>query len=112
MVTSFRPKSPFMKDDTVLTTVRPISDLSELYGQVTEYQLENMEERLRSVLKIIRESKQVGQTNTKVVKGFLEEEIRTLTHLNNEIVDEKDVRRGKIREDIENERIAKRSKME
>jgi len=101
-----------MKDDTVLTTVRPISNLSELYGQVTEYQLENMEERLRSVLKIIRESKQAGQTNTKVVKGFLEEEIRALTHLNNEIVDEKDVRRGKIREDIENERIAKRSKVE
>jgi len=78
-----------MKDDTVLTTVRPISDLSELYCQITEYQLENMKERLCSALKNIRESRQAEHTNTEAIKRFLEEEMSVLTHLNNEIIDEK-----------------------
>ena len=44
MVTSFRPKCPLIKDDSVLTTVRAISDLSELYGGYAEYRLEMLEE--------------------------------------------------------------------
>ncbi|KAJ5455874.1 uncharacterized protein N7458_004138 [Penicillium daleae] len=51
MVTSFRAKSPHVKDECVLTGVRPISNLSELYGQYTQYRLEVLEERIRDRLK-------------------------------------------------------------
>lgn len=51
MVTSFRPKSPYVCDETVLTGVRPISNLSELYSQYCEYRLEVLEERIRARLK-------------------------------------------------------------
>ncbi|KAL5339179.1 hypothetical protein BJX70DRAFT_408308 [Aspergillus crustosus] len=51
MVTCFRPKSPLIKDETVLVGVRGISDLSELYTQYTEYRLEILEERIRHFMK-------------------------------------------------------------
>lgn len=51
MVTSFRAKSPFIKDETVLTGVRPISILSDLYNQYTQYRLEILEDRIRDRLK-------------------------------------------------------------
>lgn len=51
MVTSFRPKSPFIKDETVLTGVRGISILSDIYNQYTQYRLEILEERIRDRLK-------------------------------------------------------------
>lgn len=46
MVTSFRPRSPLVRDESVLTGVRPISNLSELYSQYTRYRLEVIEERV------------------------------------------------------------------
>ncbi|KAF4221533.1 hypothetical protein CNMCM5878_008781 [Aspergillus fumigatiaffinis] len=52
MVTCLRPKSPFVRDETVLTGVRGISNLSELYTQYTEYRLEILEERVRARLKM------------------------------------------------------------
>lgn len=51
MVTSFRAKSPHVIDECVLTGVRPISNLSELYSQYTQYRLEVLEERIRDRLK-------------------------------------------------------------
>ncbi|KAM0544719.1 hypothetical protein ACHAPJ_011707 [Fusarium lateritium] len=48
MVTSLRPKSPFVRDESVLTGVRGISNLDQLYHQYTEYRLEILEERLRA----------------------------------------------------------------
>lgn len=98
MVTSFRPRSPRIRDDTVLTTVRPISNLSDLYGQTVEYQLENAEARIRHMLKNIRDSMKAGSTDVQAVKSFLDFEIRTLSHLNEEIVDEEKVARGHMRE--------------
>jgi hypothetical protein len=61
MVTSFRPRSAHVRDDSVLTTVRAISDLSELYFGYGEYRLEIMEERIRAHLKEIRERKLAGR---------------------------------------------------
>ncbi|KAJ5218533.1 uncharacterized protein N7498_000632 [Penicillium cinerascens] len=55
MVTCFRPKSPLVKDETVLVGVRGISNISELYTQYTEYRLEILEERIRHQLKKERE---------------------------------------------------------
>lgn len=48
MVTCFRPKSPHIRDETVLTGVRGISHKSELYTQYTEYRLEILEEHVRA----------------------------------------------------------------
>lgn len=55
MVTCFRPKSPLIKDETVLVGVRGISEISELYTQYTEYRLEILEERIRDKLRKERE---------------------------------------------------------
>jgi hypothetical protein len=106
VVTSFRPRSPFVKDDTVLNTVRPVSNLSDLYGQVAEYQLENTEDRLHRILKVIRDSNKAGATNVKALKSFLEFEIQALTHLNNEIVDEDKVKKGALADVCEAECVA------
>ena len=40
MITDFRAKDPFVPDTSVLTTIRPISDLSEMYYQWTSYRIE------------------------------------------------------------------------
>lgn len=97
MVTSFRPKSPLVRDDTVLTTVRPISNLGELYAQFSEYRLEILEERIRVELKEIRESRAAGRgISTRKLKVFLEEQQRFLEHMNREMVDEDKVVAGEI----------------
>jgi len=107
-VTSFRPRSAFIKDDTILNTVRPISNLSELYGQVAEYQLENTEVRLRRILKVVRDSNRAGATNVKALKKFLKSEIQALPHIENEIVEEEKVTMGAVAAVCEEECVAYR----
>ncbi|KAF2474733.1 uncharacterized protein BDR25DRAFT_384101 [Lindgomyces ingoldianus] len=98
-VTSFRPRSPFMKDDSVLTTVRPISDLSELYYDFAEYRCEIIEERLRKERKeIIARRRARKKFNTLAHKRFLEESIAFLEHTNSEIVEDSKVIPGHIKE--------------
>ena len=97
MVTSFRPKSHTAKDDTVLTTVRPISDLGELYYQFGTYRLEILEERIRNELKLLRETQRKGKKlNTKALKGFLHEQELFLAHMSREIIDDDLVTKGSI----------------
>lgn len=97
VVTSFRPKNPLVRDDTVLTTVRPISNLSELYAQFSEYRLEMLEERIRAELKEIRESRAAGRgVSTRKLKAFLEEQQRFLEHMNCEMVDDDKVMAGVV----------------
>ncbi|KAH8815251.1 hypothetical protein F5884DRAFT_666060 [Xylogone sp. PMI_703] len=110
MVTSFRPRSANIRDDTVLNTVRPISDLSDLYGQTVEYQLENTEERIRKMLKQIRDQMKIGSLNVPAIKEFLQFEINALAHLNNEIVDPSLVKKGFVREVCEEANGTKRIK--
>lgn len=95
MVTSFRPKSAFIKDDTVLTTVRAISDLSELYSQYAEYRFEMLEERFRAHLKEIRERKRARRGfNTAATKAFIAEQKSFLDSMLGEMVDEDRVTMG------------------
>lgn len=97
MVTSFRPKNPLVRDDTVLTTVRPISNLGELYAQFSEYRLEMLEERIRAELKEIRESRAAGRgVSTRKLKAFLAEQQRFLEHMNVEMVDDEEVTVGVV----------------
>lgn len=60
MITSFRAKSPLVKDDCVLTGVRSISNVLELYREWSEYRLKVLEERIRAELENERQ-KQLGQ---------------------------------------------------
>ena len=95
MVTSFRPKSPLIQDDTVLTTVRAISDLSELYYQYAEYRLENLEERVRAHLKAMRGRKLAKRCfNTAATKSFISEQLDFLQKTLLQIIDEDKVVKG------------------
>lgn len=95
MVTSFRPKSAFIKDDTVLTTVRAISDLSELYSQYAEYRLEMLEERVRAHLKAIRDRKRARRSfDTAATKAFMAEQRTFLDSMLREMVDDELVTMG------------------
>ena len=97
MVTSFRPKHHTYRDDTVLTTVRPVSDLSELYYQFSEYRLEILEERIRNQLKTMRDTQRSGRKlNTKALKAFLLDQELFLAHMNKEMVDDELVTKGSI----------------
>ena len=98
-VTSFRPKCASYKDDTVLTTVRPISDLSELYMQFSEYRLEILEKRIQQQLKSLKESMRAGKKfDTQSVKVFLKEQENFLAHTNQELVIDDLVSKGYIEE--------------
>jgi hypothetical protein len=95
MVTSFRPRSAHVRDDTVLSTVRAISDLPELYFQYSEYRLEMMEERIRAHLKEIRDRKRAGRGfNTAATKKFIASQEDFLAVMSREMVDEDKVIKG------------------
>ena len=95
MVTSFRPKSAFIKDDTVLTTVRSISNLEELYSQYTEYRLEMLEERIRAHMKEVRDRKRARRGfNTALTKSFLREQEDFISTMLREMVDDDKVIKG------------------
>ena len=97
MVTSFRPRCPNMRDDSVLTTIRAVSDLPELYLQYSEYRLEILEERIRQQLKTLRESKRgFKKLNTRILKKFLRDQELFLGHMNKEIVENDQVQAGVI----------------
>jgi len=100
-VTSFRPKNPHVRDDTVLTTVRPVSDLQELYYQFGEYRLELLEERVRAKLKDMQAKRRAGKKlDSKALKAFLKEQEEFLARMNDEIVPEDQVPRGHFKESV------------
>ncbi|KAF1943655.1 hypothetical protein EJ02DRAFT_453135 [Clathrospora elynae] len=96
-VTSFRPRTPFVKDDSELRTVRPVSDLNELYYDFSEYRLEMMEQRIRRERDVMRARRQKGQKfDTRCHKLFLEESSAFMQHTEKELVPEDHVRKGTI----------------
>jgi hypothetical protein len=96
-VTSWRPRSPFVKDDSVLRTVRPVSDLTELYPDFAEYRLEIMEQRMRRAREEIRARRQAGmEFDTLGHKAFLQESAAFLAHTDHELVAKENVHAGFI----------------
>lgn len=88
MITSFRPKSPLLKDESVLTGVRGISNVPELYSQYTQYRLEILEERIKDRLKTERYRELAGWTfNISEVRQFLNEQMEFLESMLNELVE-------------------------
>ncbi|TKA75184.1 hypothetical protein B0A55_05170 [Friedmanniomyces simplex] len=123
MVTSFRPKSPFVRDDSVLSTVRGISNLSDLYYEFGRYRLEMLDERIRAQIQRLREDYEMGkETDTKALKAFLGEQEQFVHRTNSEMVPVEEVVEGHQPEmGLENvklpptppedeERVAKRAK--
>ncbi|KIW03326.1 uncharacterized protein PV09_05538 [Verruconis gallopava] len=86
-VTSFRPRDSMMMDTSVLTTIRPITDHSQLYYEWAEYRTEVLQDRLRAMLKVLREQHRAGRKTDKVrLKKFLKEQEEWLARTNEEIV--------------------------
>ncbi|KAF1992252.1 hypothetical protein K402DRAFT_366323 [Aulographum hederae CBS 113979] len=88
MITAYRPRDPMLQDDSVLTSIRPISNLSEIYFQWSDYRLEVLEERIRALRKVMWIQHSLGRdTDTKRVKAFLRDQEEYLTQTNKEIIE-------------------------
>jgi hypothetical protein len=89
MVTSFRPKSPLVRDEIILTGIRGISNLSELYYQYTQYRLEVLEERIRAQQKVVREREKASrQFDTAGMQTFIREQKQFLEAMLMELVED------------------------
>ncbi|KAG5355808.1 hypothetical protein CJU89_5520 [Yarrowia sp. B02] len=71
LVTSFRPRDAMIKDDSVLTTVKPISDKQELFKQWMSYRADVLSKRFQKMHEGL-ESGELG--NDEVMKLFEEQE--------------------------------------
>ena len=99
MVTSFRPRDPELRDDSVLTTVRPISDLSELYYGFGEYRLEILQQRVKNQLRSLRADRECGKrVDVRKLKTFLCTQEEFIVHTNKEIVGQESVTQGRFDE--------------
>lgn len=96
-VTSWRPRSPFVKDDSVLRTVRPVSDLKELYCDFAEYRLDILEQRMRREREQLRAQREAGlKFDTQAHKAFLQGSADFIAHTDHELVAEDAVQKGVI----------------
>ncbi|KAK4945565.1 hypothetical protein LTR10_015184 [Elasticomyces elasticus] len=87
MVTSFRPKSPFCKDETSLAGLRGITDLSLLYHQYAEYRFQVLETRFRtSRQNLLKAFNRHRGFNLQETRSFLEEQKRYVEDLLKELV--------------------------
>jgi len=98
-VTSWRPRSPFVRDDSELRTVRGISDLNELYYDFGEYRLEILEARVRRASEEMRTRRSRGDKfDTRGHKAFLGELCEFVQQTTKEMVEEEQVQKGIIEE--------------
>jgi stress-induced morphogen len=89
MITSFRPKSADVKDESVLTGVRGISNLNELYSDYTQYRLELLEDRFREQARQQRQRVVEGKRfDTRDVKEFLRQQKDYIETTLNELVEQ------------------------
>lgn len=94
-VTSFRPKSSFVRDDTVLTTTRPISDLSALYFEFSEYRFDMLIDRFQAQLRKLRADDRAGKKmDLAKLRKFITEQAEFLERMNKEMVDYDSVVKG------------------
>lgn len=84
-VTSFRPKNHTLPDDTVLTTVRAVSDLSELYFQFSHYRLRMLQDRVRDQVRKLEDLRLAGKKmDTSVMKQWLQCQEKFLAQMDKE----------------------------
>ena len=88
MVTSLRPKSALAKDESVLTGVRGISDVPELYFQYARYRYEALEERMREQRKKIQKRHdRKGEFDVKAARRFLTEQKEYIDSMLTELIE-------------------------
>lgn len=98
-VTSFRPKSPFVRDDTVLRTVRPVSDLNLLYAEFAMVRLATMQARVKQMQEEVEVQYDAGANfDAGAVKEFLADLGTLVEKTNREIVEPKQVAVGMVEE--------------
>lgn len=86
-VTSFRPRDPMIMDNSVLTTIRPISDHSQLYYQWSKYRIEVLQKRLQSLMTVVEEQHRANlPTDKELLKDFFEQQEAWLSATRKEIV--------------------------
>ncbi|KAF9771048.1 hypothetical protein IL306_011325 [Fusarium sp. DS 682] len=74
-ITAFRPRSPFVKDELVLTGSRPISNQSELAYDYCAYRADILEIRFREHAKRLREQQAASiKFNPDAVREFIQEQ--------------------------------------
>ncbi|EUC61802.1 hypothetical protein RSOL_407310 [Rhizoctonia solani AG-3 Rhs1AP] len=61
MVTSYRARDVMVADDSVLTTIRPMANLNELYYEWSTYRLDLLSERFRHQSKVLKKKREDGQ---------------------------------------------------
>lgn len=82
-----------LPDESVLRTVRPVSDLDQLYAEYARYRFEMLQKRLEDQIKAIR---QAGGFDVQAVKAFLKESVEFLAHTDTQIVEKELVKEGEI----------------
>jgi len=81
-----------VRDTSVLTTIRPISEPSELYFQWSTYRLEVLQGRLRVMLRQLEEAHRANRrTDVKKIKQFLQQQEEWLMDTNREMVETVDL---------------------
>ncbi|KAF2761544.1 hypothetical protein EJ05DRAFT_496453 [Pseudovirgaria hyperparasitica] len=72
MVTSFRPRDPHVKDESVMTNVRNISDRKVLFGQFASYRVEILRDRAcEEVIRARGESEKEGSYRVEGAREWL-----------------------------------------
>jgi hypothetical protein len=96
----------------VLTTVRGISDLAELYHQYSEYRFEILQDRLQGMSRQLRDRKRAHRRfDTKGTKQFIREQIEFLQAMDREMVNDDEVQMGFIADDhLISDELKERSK--
>ncbi|KAE8152761.1 hypothetical protein BDV25DRAFT_170013 [Aspergillus avenaceus] len=89
LITPFRPRSPFAKDEVVLTTVRGISFPELLYPQFAEYRLEILKTRIEWLIEEVKQQR--GQKKKFVlrsIKDYLYEQQHYIDATLDEMIDD------------------------
>lgn len=96
----------------MLTTVRGVSHLKELYQQYTEYRFEMLQDRLQDMGRKMRDRTRANREyDTAAVKQFIRQQIDFLSAMDREIIDDDKVRRGYIGDEhLISDEIKERSK--
>ncbi|KAL1595716.1 hypothetical protein SLS60_009405 [Paraconiothyrium brasiliense] len=96
-VTSFRPKSALLKDDTELRTVRGVSDLNELYYDFAEYRLELLQEQVQHERERVAAARRASEQFATIAhKQFLERVTAFSNQSSHELVEQNEVQQGYI----------------
>ncbi|KAI8315766.1 hypothetical protein K4K59_000701 [Colletotrichum sp. SAR11_240] len=82
-------------DDSVLTSIRPISELSELYYQWAKYRAQVVKARMEAMLHTLEENHDAGrQTDVKEIKRFLKQNEEYLSITDAEVVETREPHRA------------------